>query len=377
MSIYKRGSTYSYDFFMEGKRHTGNTGETSKAKAQEYVVDLKRKLRDEKTSGLKDITLAKLLELQLSSSPKAETSLVTYETRIKRLLGQLEGHFGFSPEMSIGDLKTEHVETLKTRRASEGMAPSTVAVEIGQLKAAYNLAKALGYRVNYSTVFKRPKHRPKMRALSLEEEAKLIEAMDPERRAKSLPWGSLASCPLHVRRGLQDLYDLTVFLLDTGCRHNEAVRCRWSDVSLDFKSIDVKRWKTGNETLVFTTKRLREVLERRSKGRKVGDVWLFAAAEDTSQPRPYRVTAISDMMDRLGFNEGGNEERYGRATVHSLRHTYASKLLRSGQYDLARTRDRLGQKSIKSTEIYAHLDKRADAKAAAEILDDLNELRDK
>jgi integrase len=371
MSVYKRGSTYSYDFFLSGRRHTGNTGATSKAKANEYVVDMKRRLREEQETGIKDISIEDALNLQLSSTSKAATSLTTYATRIKRLIGKIEGHWGFDPTKLLSTLTTVDVETLKVRRVAEGMSPSTVAVEVGQLKAAYNLAKSLGYRVDQRTTFKRPRFKPKMRALSLEEEAKLVEAMLPTNRIQRLPWGSLELAPIHVRVGMWDLYDLTVFLLDTGCRHNEAVKCRWTDVSLNFDTLDVRRWKTGNESIIYPTRRLKDVLRRRYKERKTDALFVFPAASDPTSPRPYRVTGISDTMEWLGLNQNGNEQRFGRATVHSLRHTYASKLLRSRKYDLAGVRDRLGQSSIKSTEIYAHLDQNEEAKRATDILDEL------
>jgi integrase len=146
-------------------------------------------------------------------------------------------------------------------------------------------------------------------------------------------------------------------------------------VSVDLKTIDVRRWKTGKETVVYTTKRLRDVLKRRSGERGNTTLFIFAAAEDPTKPRPYRVTAITDVMDRIGLNTGDNVTRWGRATVHSLRHTYASKLLRTGKYDLYRLKDRLGHSSIKSTEIYGHLEVDDDARKASEILDDLEAVR--
>ena len=371
MSIYKRGTTYSYDFWSGGKRFTGNTGATTRAKANEFIVDMKRKLRLDREAGTKDITLAEALRTQVDSNSKADTSISTYETRIKRLTGQIEGHWGFDPKKFMSSLTTADIETLKVRRQGEGMAPSTVAVEIGQLKAAHALCKAMGFAVDHTTVFKRPRFKPKMRSLSADEERKLIEAMHPATRAATMPWGTLEAAPRHVRAGLWDLHDLVVFLLDTGCRHNEAVKARWSDVSVDLKTIDVRRWKTGKETVVYTTARLREVLTRRSKERGNATLFIFAAAADPTKPRPYRVTAITDVMDRLGFNADGSVERWGRATVHSLRHTYASKLLRTGKYDLYRLKDRLGHSSIKSTEIYGHLEVDDDARKASEILDDL------
>jgi site-specific recombinase XerD len=57
----------------------------------------------------------------------------------------------------------------------------------------------------------------------------------------------------------------------------------------------------------------------------------------------------------------------GRATVHSLRHTFASWLLQHGA-DISEVQDMLGHTDISTTRRYAHLSKGKTAKRMGSIL---------
>jgi integrase len=61
-------------------------------------------------------------------------------------------------------------------------------------------------------------------------------------------------------------------------------------------------------------------------------------------------------MDAVGLNDPATVAAYGRATIHSLRHTFASWLIQNGA-DLGEVADALGHTSLNMTKRYAHLSK--------------------
>jgi len=76
-------------------------------------------------------------------------------------------------------------------------------------------------------------------------------------------------------------------------------------------------------------------------------------------------------MDRVGINATHRVERYGKATIHSLRDTFASRLVSQGisLYDLQML---LGHASPTMTQKYAHLSVQDSAKRAVKVLDELH-----
>jgi site-specific recombinase XerD len=74
------------------------------------------------------------------------------------------------------------------------------------------------------------------------------------------------------------------------------------------------------------------------------------------KPRVTGCRLIPEAMDRAGLNAPEIVREHGRATIHSLRHTYASWLLAGGA-DLADVQGALGHTTLAMTRRYAHLSK--------------------
>lgn len=371
MSVYRRygSSHFSYDFQFKGQRFSCSTGMETKREALAYEAELRRKLseRERGAGDQTEITLKEALDLYVRKGRPDRNNT----SRVKKLLGELEGRKGLDGSMLLSALHSRHVEWLKAQRTEERQAVNTTRTELALLQAAWNHAKGLGYRVDHSVSFKRPKATLKTRSLSLEEETRLLHALQPEARGRESVWKTLQAAPVAVQRGWQDQYDLVVFLLDTGCRHGEAAKVRWLDVDFAGEAIGVHRWKVNKSDTVLMTQRLREVLRRRFLTKSVTDIYVFTG-KDKGSHRSYTAEGLRMVMDRCGLNEPHLVERDGRCTIHTLRHTFASKLARSGKYSLDRIRDRLGHSSITMTERYAHLLSNDDAAKAVAILNDLS-----
>lgn len=170
----------------------------------------------------------------------------------------------------------------------------------------------------------------------------------------------------------QDQLDLTLFLLDTGARYTEAAELTWDCVDFDANTINIYRSKVGNEGTLTMTRRLRAVLEVRrqlTEGRR----FIFPAGygkrwADEDRPRGYAVSGIRSAMDEIGLNTPEKVARFGRATVHTLRDTFASRLVQAG-VPLYKVQKLLGHATPAMTQKYAHLVPEQSGREAASVLD--------
>ena len=157
-----------------------------------------------------------------------------------------------------------------------------------------------------------------------------------------------------IRKDRRDMYDLVVVLLDTGARYNEIASLKWKDVDLRKKEIHLYRPKVRNESILHMTGRVHQVLTRRFNEKSTAQQHVFTA-EDGSAGK-YAPGPFNSACKRAGI-EG--------ITLHSLRHTFASRLAQSG-LSLQEIQSLLGHTSIMTTQIYAHLiPNQASSKAVA------------
>ncbi len=168
------------------------------------------------------------------------------------------------------------------------------------------------------------------------------------------------------------IYELTVFLLHTGGRFSEVASLTWDNIDFKEKTIYFKSTKDGNERHISMTKLVEEILKSLPnkknelvlstiKGTQIGQMpKKWQQVVDTIIPD--NKTTVDRTDDDGEFRELLSKERdllkqqnKTRLTTHSLRHTHASWMAISGNFNLMEIRDELGHKSIKMTERYAHL----------------------
>jgi site-specific recombinase XerD len=145
------------------------------------------------------------------------------------------------------------------------------------------------------------------------------------------------------------------FLFSTGLRVSELVRLNHNQVNLDRKEFGVIG-KGGRARLVFISDRASDWIKRYLAERKDRFSPLFIRYSgrivEENNGEKMRLTARS--VERI-------VKKYVRlarlpvdATVHTLRHSFATDLLSNGA-DLRSVQEMLGHKNISTTQIYTHV----------------------
>lgn len=158
---------------------------------------------------------------------------------------------------------------------------------------------------------------------------------------------------------------------------------RWGEVSRlavdqvllgDIVRVRLFGWKTGNERMVPAPPLLAEMLTRRfHEAKERGDTYLFPRISrsnvDRSKAQGWvkQGNAIKRAMERAGLNAPHIVDRQGVATIHSLRHTFASWLRQAG-VGIGEIQELLGHQSDAMTRRYVHVAPHATVDHASQVL---------
>ncbi|MGH8657400.1 MAG: tyrosine-type recombinase/integrase, partial [Gammaproteobacteria bacterium] len=207
---------------------------------------------------------------------------------------------------------------------------ATIKHELQTLRGAIHLARDLGYHVNSDLTWPTKDlktKRGRLRFLTKEEELRLLAELDPNRIGRGL-------APVEERQTyqliqMQDNYDFVIPLLDTGMRYDEMAKLPWSAVDIYTSSIRIFRNKVDLADNFHMTDRLMEVMEKRFRNRRPGARYVFESPN--GGPRGYTAQGIRKAIDRAGLNEPEVvKEKGGKVTIHTLRRTFASRLVQAG-----------------------------------------------
>lgn len=136
-------------------------------------------------------------------------------------------------------------------------------------------------------------------------------------------------------------------IYDCGLRLNEVRLLKNTDIDSKLGVIRVEHGKGGrNRAVKLSPKLLATLREYYRKYRPT--TWLF---ESPHTQAPLCDTSIQKAFHRARIAAGITK----RVSVHSLRHTYATHLLEAG-VDLRRIQASLGHSSVRTTQIYTHVD---------------------
>jgi integrase len=271
--------------------------------------------------------------------------------RPKELMKHFREFFGKKKlrEITYGDLLTYRERRFKV--PTQYKRQRTLASwnrEAAVLRRIFNIACQQGW------ILKNPFHcgdsliivsaeRRREKILTVAEEARLLEACD------SHPYRS------HLRA-------LLIFLIDTGCRKGEALKLRWRSVSLESRVINIEATttKTLRSRQVVMTERVASELST-----------LYEASTQDANGNVFSITnnvrkSFASVCKIAGIKHGGLDG----LTLHSLRHTAATRLVQSGMNPQLAGR-LLGHSQPQTTYRYLSADLEI-AKQAAAVLEEFS-----
>lgn len=277
--------------------------------------------------------------------------------------------YHLDPNMPLERLTPAVLAKLVTERRREGNSAQTIAHELKLLRAATRHAAAMGAVVNTDMIngvlrdaWRLPKLPTKTRYLTVDEFRLVHSFLEPARPTSK---GKVPAVDGQLFRQRQDAQDLLVALVMCGGRWSEVSGLLWSRIDLDKGVIRLWGNKTQQDRLVGIPDMMLEMLTRRHTERRPGQPLVFPTTLGAKRAGSCRV--ISRAIEACGLNSPERVVESGRATVHSLRHTYASLLLQNGA-TLADIQDALGHTSLAMTRRYAHLSKAESAGRLAGIM---------
>ena len=122
---------------------------------------------------------------------------------------------------------------------------------------------------------------------------------------------------------------------------------KWADVLVAEHKIHVKAGKGNKDRMVMLPYCIIDSLEAYRKLNKSVNDWIF---EGQYKSEPYSTSSVQQIM-RAAVEKAGLTKK---ATVHTLRHSFATHLLEDGT-NLRYIQALLGHSNIKTTTIYTHL----------------------
>lgn len=277
--------------------------------------------------------------LSLGSKPYAQG----VETLRNKLFGcgRSPTEYRFPIDLRVSDLTPTLLEELSTARRLGGNAPQTIRHELSMIRAAVyyvaGLGEAFPSQFNSRAVknpWRLPKVKQKTRYLSMEEYA-LVQSL-----LKS--------------RGQVVASAIAAVLCYTGMRWSELANLRWNQINFDAMSILVYGSKTEQARMVPMPEQVAKVLIVSGGLGDLGSPELVFPDKD-GLPRPQAPMSLRKAIHEVA-DTPASVAQYGEATVHTLRHTYASWLVQNGA-ELTEVGSTLGHKSLAMTQRYAHLSK--------------------
>ena len=131
-------------------------------------------------------------------------------------------------------------------------------------------------------------------------------------------------------------------------------------INLEERTINLWRSKVQNETVLYMTDRVYEVLLRRSQS--ITGFYVFQNRK--GGPRGYVSQSIRKALRKAGLSD---------CKIHTLRHTHATRLIQNGM-NLYEVKEILGHSDIKTTMRYAHLESKQVTSKARDVINKLNQV---
>lgn len=251
---------------------------------------------------------------------------------------QLAEHYGKSPEQITEEELRQYFLYLKNvKQASR----STCTIALCGIKFFFQYT--LGREWKTFELVRPPKEKKLPVVLSVDEVRRVLSCI--RRQHYRVCLGTIYSC---------------------GLRLQEGVHLQVADIDSDRMLVHVRHGKGAKDRYVPLHQRALEMLRQYWDTHR-HPVWLFPTSTRMGVPltmvtKPMSVSGVQRAF-RAGLQESGVQKR---ATVHTLRHSYATHLLEAG-VNLRVIQSYLGHSSPQTTAIYTHLTRKVEVSAVEVI----------
>lgn len=343
MPIYKRpdSETYSYDFRVKGVRYSGNTGETTKRKAEE----VERKERDRAKSEVKPagqpMTVGEGIGRYFTEVGEHH---VNSDTTLAVFLW-LERELGKRTLLAkLSDADIARIITKKRSQAIDPKAnvkryptPATINRHVVQPLRALLARARKTWKVEVQDIhwtdhlLKEPEER--VRELMADEEIRLFASLRP------------------------DYYPIVKFALITGCRLQECLDLQWRQIDWSNRQMRITGKGSKTRTVPISKACYKLLTEVRANFGSIPatdtQVFTYQSKRADNAPRGERVPIAREGL-KITFKRAVAKAGITDFTFHDLRHTRATRLLRTSG-NLRLVKDLLGHSDIETTLKYAHV----------------------
>ncbi len=314
-------------------------------KEQRGIAEKQReeKIRQEEIEKRQGLSFCDFFEKHYFPVAQSSKKSVSYQKE--------QEHFNIWLKPVVGDLPFKiisqiHLERIKRNMQKSKRSPRSIRYVLTTFRQVWNLAKRLKYTEADSP------------SIGVK-----VDMPDNNRR-RYLTGEESESLLVCLKQKSFQVYCLSLLSLDTGCRFSEAAQLRWGQIDTDngvITYIDTKKLGGTKIRTVPMTARIRELFESMARGQK-NDLMF----PDTKGNVHREISkTFSKCVNELKLNDGVTDRRY-RVVYHSLRHTYASRLVMAG-VGLYLVSKLMGHSSIAVTERYAHLSQDSLAEAVSRM----------
>lgn len=332
--IYKRGNVYYYDFVVGGRRFNGSTRCRNRKYALAYAARKRSETIAPDGTARSTMSVMEAFETWASANSKRVRSWPSMSGQhdiITEALG---------PDTCMSKVGTSLVSAVVDKWRAEGASDGTIAYRLGRIKAVRRWVSDRRPDVTMGhLVTPRVKTSRKMRFLQPGEGEALLRAV----------------------RGTMRV--LALVLMDTGVRLGEALDLRWDAINPD-DTITVYRSKTDTVDTVPLSERLKAALEEH---RAATPGALVFPGDRADGRLSYDVRALRNAINRAGLNAPEKVKRWGRFTVHSLRHSYGTRMVSAG-VPITMVQKLMGHASMTTTMRYVHATDTDAVSRAREVL---------
>lgn len=337
MSVYRRGNVWWYKFTFLGTAVQASSKSRSKTLAREAEADHRRRLertlaglpaeeREARVQTVGAVVEKYLRDYELTHRAKSVLFVRGRLRRVVEALGSLMLH----------ELTEDKVRDYQRDRVAAGVTGRTVNAELGELSRAMGST----WRQLWPKVRKFEERSDVGRALSPEEEARLLSAVDSQ---------------THPNRS-RTLGAFVRLALLTGMRSGEIQSLQWGRVDFGGRTIEVGEAKTtaGAGRLIPMNDHVQMVLEQYAGwyAEKFGPIqptwFLFPFGKPFPHDPARQITDITGAWNALRKRAGVD------CRLHDLRHTCATRLAEAGAAEMTMLAV-LGHMSRKMIERYSHI----------------------